>query len=636
MTLVDSQIEAVGLSLLTPDAGLLEYATVALRRATRQEMEAKAFFLEERNVWRPDTWLIQRCWEALAAAGQGAQALDVARLAAARNPLYTTHALYRTAVSQVGATTAAVIGRELRTRQSELLAPLDEDAIDAALVERLLYSAATAGAVGARPLALSLLERLDQIVRTWETMIETPEQRTVLAHTLAGMPPHPLVMALLSSAIRRYGEAGAILIQEVSAKLPADTRAGARLLAKCVETIRFASLTTMHSQRVAVTVMARAGLADAVRQQLATIETIQEARRESGLALRKNDQQLLRQVKRPQANADIDFLVYTLQEAIRAMPVRAIDRDERIHLAQRLATLGMRSDGWTAAGAAVTLVELGARKLAVDVIEHIAPTDPTRSEGAISLVRSLLSAGEETQAEEQTQAAMAWAQSQEGKTVARATIWGLAEVYLDHGRPDRALSLLEQRVVQPGVFERLRNLFQDSMTDEQLRDNRLRLRAYLQFGDSGPQVRTLITELRTWAPQLLDGEALINFYIDGLLAPLLEANRASDVQAVLAELARFVGVGSGSKHSLHLQRISRVVLDQLATTPPDSQETWLPAAAVFLRDVWAADATKGIWQTVHGIDGALPLIIALEGPDAVVEIARLAATEGDTWMPPSD
>ncbi|MCB0130751.1 MAG: hypothetical protein KDD78_07875, partial [Caldilineaceae bacterium] len=136
--------------------------------------------------------------------------------------------------------------------------------------------------------------------------------------------------------------------------------------------------------------------------------------------------------------------------------------------------------------------------------------------------------------------------------------------------------------------------------------------------------------------QLLDGEALINFYIDGLLAPLLEANRASDVQAVLAELARFVGVGSGSKHSLHLQRISRVVLDQLATTPPDSQETWLPSAAAFLRDVWAADAAKGIWQTVHGIDGALPLIIALEGPDAVVEIARLAATEGDTWMPPSD
>ena len=105
----------------------------------------------------------------------------------------------------------------------------------------------------------------------------------------------------------------------------------------------------------------------------------------------------------------MDFQVYTLREAIRALPVRGLSRDARLELANRLAALGNRSDGWTAAGAAATLVELGAVKYGIDVVSKIPDSDPTRSEGVISLVRALLAAGEAELAEEQAQKGLIWA-----------------------------------------------------------------------------------------------------------------------------------------------------------------------------------------------------------------------------------
>ena len=48
----------------------------------------------------------------------------------------------------------------------------------------------------------------------------------------------------------------------------------------------------------------------------------------------------------------------------------------RLELANRLAALGNRSDGWTAAGAAATLVELGAVKYGIDVVSKIPDSDP--------------------------------------------------------------------------------------------------------------------------------------------------------------------------------------------------------------------------------------------------------------------
>ena len=54
--------------------------------------------------------------------------------------------------------------------------------------------------------------------------------------------------------------------------------------------------------------------------------------------------------------------------------------------------------------------------------------------------------------------------------------------------------------------------------------------------------------------------------------------------------------------------------------------------AQFLVDVWNADVQRGLWQTIHGIEGTLPLILALDGPQSLVDIALLAKDEGGSWL----
>ena len=195
--------------------------------------------------------------------------------------------------------------------------------------------------------------------------------------------------------------------------------------------------------RLTAIALAQAGAIDEVLAQLTAIANIQAARRESGLSLRKGDQNLLRQVKRPTADADIDFQVYTMQEAVRTMPVRQMPREERIELANRLVLLGTQSDGWTAAGAAATLIELGAAKFAIDVVESISAKDPTKAEGYIGLVRGLLAVEEPALAEEQIQKGLEWAHAYPGRNPERALIWGLAQVYLERNQPDKALTILD-------------------------------------------------------------------------------------------------------------------------------------------------------------------------------------------------
>ena len=175
-----------------------------------------------------------------------------------------------------------------------------------------------------------------------------------------------------------------------------------------------------------------------------------------------------RAVKRPAANPDVDFQVYTLQEAVRLMPVRAIPRDARRALADRLVSLAVRSDGWTAAGAAATLIELGALKYAVDVIDSIAPNDPTRSEGVISLVAALLDFGDAQRAAEQVAKALTWVKSLDKRNPERATIWGLAEVYLNRNQPAPARQLLDQRLVAPTWTDRVAAVFGNRVDDDQL------------------------------------------------------------------------------------------------------------------------------------------------------------------------
>jgi hypothetical protein len=160
----------------------------------------------------------------------------------------------------------------------------------------------------------------------------------MLADAWVRLGLHPLSIAVITNALRRYSDAGAQFVLNVTTgasehlRRPVAPPRMTRLLTVGVDTFRHATLTSLHARRLTAIALAQAGAIDEVLEQLTAIANIQAARRESGLSLRKGDQNLLRQVKRPTADADIDFQVYTMQEAVRAMPVRQMSR-ERTHRA---------------------------------------------------------------------------------------------------------------------------------------------------------------------------------------------------------------------------------------------------------------------------------------------------------------
>lgn len=630
---------------------LAQRALLALQTAIRGQGDENAPVVEERAIYRPDSWLIQRCWENLADAGAADQALAVARLAAQRQPLaliYCMHRLARQVDRHLGLGERVV--RELQAMQPQLFAPSVGPGAGQ-WGELLLYAGATAALLDERTLAFACLERIDQLAQPWDRMIIQPDQRAILAETLLRAGPHPLTIALLMNAPRRFGDAGAHLVAEVTARASErlrrspGTRKAARLLDLGVQTLRNASLTSLHSRRLTATVFGQAGMVDEVLAQLTVIANIQEARREGGIGLRQGDPALLRQVKRPTANADVDFQVYTLREAIRAMSVRQVSREARVELANRLALLGNKSDGWTAAGAATTLVDLGAIKFAVDVVSKIPANDPTRAEGIISLVRALLGAGEPDLAIEQVQKGLEWAHSYPGRNPERALIWGLADVYLERRHSDQALALLDQWEQRANLMRRMRGVFGRKLDDDSLHNAGVRLRAMLQRERTLPaDVQRQVQLLLTWAPRLLEGEALVNFLLDEMLKPLLGARRIRLALSLLPALQAALRSGSGEKHAMRVATVAKALAAEMTAEQLEvgdvatnghrllaiAQED-RAALGRFVEGIWQDDMQRGIWQTVHGIDGTLPLVLVLEGPGAVAEIANAAAQLGQQW-----
>jgi hypothetical protein len=319
----------------------------------------------------------------------------------------------------------------------------------------------------------------------------------------------------------------------------------------------------------------------------------------------------------------------------------------------------MRSDGWTAAGAAATLIELGALKYAVDVVNKIAPHDPTRSEGMLSLVRGLLAVDEAQLAYEQARHALGWARAQHGRNPERAITWGLAQIYLDHGEPDKTLQLLDLWRTPVGWRYRLQMLLGKGFDDDTLRLRALRWRALLQRGGVhgsatelraySQELRTLFTELRTWATRLLEGEALVNFYIDGLFQPLLAAGKREQAWELLPDLIKLINTTTGDKHAAHVATVARLLLHQVrlttahqparlsnapvsatagdnssATAPSEVHET----IVTFLVNLWQSSAQRGAWQVVHSLEGTLPLLITLAGPQTLVTIAHAVSQRG--------
>ncbi|MCB0021542.1 MAG: hypothetical protein M9936_03900 [Caldilinea sp.] len=625
---------------------LVQAALEALTIATQRQGEEGQPAPFERAVFRPDSWLIQKCWETLADAGAPSAALAVAQMAGSRQPLAPVQALYRLSAGidkQIGL--ANVIAQELKRMTPQILAPAAAPD-DVTARDRLLYAAATAAAVGNPQLALTCLERLDQFATPWERPVVVPEQRQMLSDTVFELGLHPLTMTLITSALRRYGDAGAQFVLNITTaageqlrERPAAATRVARQLMLGVDTFRNATLTSLHSRRLTAIALAQAGAVDEVLGQLTAIANIQAARRESGLSLRKGDQSILRQVKRPTADADVDFQVYTLQEAVRAMPVRQMPREQRIDLANRLAMLGTKSDGWTAAGAAATLIDLGAVKFAIDVVDSIPANDPTKAEGFIALAKGLLGVDEPALAEEQIRKGLAWVQAYPGRNPERALIWGVAQAYLERGEPDNAVAILDTWQEPAGFWRSVRDLFGRKLSDDELRNSGLRLRALLLQDAPPPKaVQQQVSTLMTWAPRLLDGEALVNFLSENVLEPLLAAGRVQMALQTLPVLQQAVQPGSGEKHADRLTNLANVLVAELgpelstgASQANGQGDATRAALENFVTAIWAADRTRGLWQTVYGIEGMLPLVAALEGPDALVALARGVAQAGSRW-----
>lgn len=637
---------------------LIQQVIAAFNQASAATPPADGRVLvEERNVWQPGSWLIQRCWEALADIGAGDEALAVARLAETRHPLAPVQALHRVArQAHLHPLLIPLVNAELARLEPSLLAGQPATSIAEPPSERLLLVAATAARVRNLPLACACLERLDQATGAWMRIFTRSESRAWLAEAVAHIGTHPLTLALVTSAIRRFDDAGAQYLYAAAEHIAdlgdAAPRHSRRLLLRCVETFQYATLTTLLSRRLAATTLGRVGHIDDVLTQLSYIANVQDARRETGLSAQRDDAILLRQVKRPAANTDVDFQVYTLQQVVAAAPLRDLPREQRIALADQLAFLGVRSDGWTAAGAATTLIELGALKYAVEVVDHIAANDPTRAEGMLSLVRGLLAVDEPMMAAEQAQRALAWARAKPDRNPERAVIWGLAEIYLEQAQPEQALRWLAQWREPVGWRHRIATLWRKPLDDDTLRLQSLRLRALLKLGDAhappetlrkrGQEIQQGIDQLRAWAPQLLDGEALVNFLLDGLLRPLLAAGQTSQVKALLSDLTEALAATSGNKHAMQVNTVTSLIAQHLrlaghvspeheAETDSSWEHDWAQTASTFLAELWQKDAQRGPWQIIHSLEGSIPLILALEGADALVTLARTATRQSSLW-----
>ena len=153
-----------GATLPAPPApSLVDSAIAALNQAMRPAPEGETSIGEERSVFQPDTWLVQRCWEVLADAGAVQEALVAAQLSGARQPLAVHQCLHRLS-QQIdrhwGLARAVALALDSTLPRLFSRSGVGRDA--APQIERLLYAAATAANLGDRYLAFACLERLDQ------------------------------------------------------------------------------------------------------------------------------------------------------------------------------------------------------------------------------------------------------------------------------------------------------------------------------------------------------------------------------------------------------------------------------------------------------------------------------------------
>ena len=622
---------------------LVTAATKALRRAAQTPPPPN-----DRQVRQPDSWLIRQCWQALAAFGTSEATFSVVDLAGVGEPISLFRALPILAERAEGDVGLAVALAEKLHSVSGLAAlPLSGtfSGDRESWAERLLTVAYSAARIDDSSLAFTCLERLDQQPGIWSTVFARTELRERLAQTVAYAGPHPLTMQLLRNALRHHDEPGGQFLLSVGTLAAQHIReerrvaASRRLLRRCVDTFQNTAIVSLISRRHAAITFGLAGQPQRILEQITIIANVQEARRTSSIyALRDSEQQLLRQVRRSRANADVDFQLYTLKEAVDGLPLESVSLAQRQLLADKVAELGGASDGWSAAAAAGALVRLGAAQHAVAINERIDPTDHSRSEAHRVLVAALLQAGDEAGAAAQTQAGVRWSQSLAEHHPERLTIWGIVEAYLAQGKAQTALSVLDQRR-PPRFGVQMRRLFGEKPGEEALREEALRMHAgLLQETGGASQAVIHLSHVRRWAPDLLEGKALALFYTENVLEPLLSAHNDRMLWAFLPDLCRALGGIVSREFPTRVEDVCEKLVRRLSLRQAedgDNADLQEERAALgdFLVQLWEQSAAQGMWQTVYAVGGSLPLVIALAGSEAAMEIAQLAVAEGAGWRP---
>ena len=602
-------------------------AIQALQAALDQQRVAPSLLREERSIRQPDSWLVERCWVSLAQAGATEAALVLASLISPRQPLAVPKALL-TLADQASQGNAETLFVQKRLDQHGLMVLQTPSQDRESFQANLILTSTAAGRVHMPTLVYSCLERLDQMPGVWQQIMGSPDMRPALAAALATVDLHPLTSHLVRSCLNRFEVDGALFLNDLSALL-VDAHGSVLpgrepTMRRCLQAATQLITGDVSIRRFATSVLARGGEGQAALTSVDTLATMMEARQETAPPARDADESILRHVVRKNANMEVDFQVFTIQETLSALPASKSRGEEAANLVDRLVALGGRSDGWTASSAISALVEAGWFEAAVQLVDSIAPEDATKSDAICGLIEGLLAHSKWDDADTQVRRFWPWIMRLEDDHVKWLTVRRLAELYVLAGLPDRGMSLLASQP-ETRIWRRLFRTKEKVPEERLLDESRVRLLCLL--ADSGSsnegEEKALMRRLTSRAQVLLQGEAQAAFYLR-LLPHLVEAQRWAFLTDLLPGIQVALGKIKGQKHAVRTREFASLLALALKSIPHE-QKAWLAQHLThWVQEFWAQAPAGGIWQVVYSIDGCLELVQAIEGPQPLLEIGRYA------------
>ena len=622
-----------------PTAGQEALTALAVRTLTHALASPggmEALLKEERSIRQPDSWLVEQCWRTLAETGQADSALVLASLVTPRQPLAVAETFL--VLAQVPNLRAESV-QFLRERLNQHLAVtlMTEDGDRERMDRNLIMSAVAATTLHLPNLAYTCLEKLDQTSGTWSRLLQDTDLRPLLAQTVAALPVHPLTRNLVLSGLVWHDQSdGARFLKEVADRLNTDEGRPAghtRMLELCLEAVRGPIAVDLGARRYIAAVLARGGDIRAVAETIDTLAAVMEAQSETRLPHRDVDDNILRHVVRSGANTDVDFQVFTLQEALRALPSALHSHPNVAHLAQRLVDLARHSDGWTAASATAALTDIGQTDAAARVVAGIPADDIARSDAVCELVDGCLAAGRSEQAAAQVREAWSWISNLKDEHLQRLTVRRLAELYARAGHPDKARVLLTERR-RAGFWHRLWPRKRREPEEWLLSEDWVRLLCLLAdpTQSSSGEARARARSLAVRAPLLLEGEALAIFQLR-MMPHLVAAGQYSALIDMLPGIAKALSRIKGQKHAVRTRDFAMHLATALAQAPQAERQALAEALQSWTVELWQTAAQAGIWQAVYSVAGCLALVQALAGARAVLDIGRFAlhANREQTW-----